>query len=329
MIRDWTDSLKFDGISAEAERLFTRLVEGSSLVSAALEGTTQVRSTHDLVVASLARFEDRVKGRLSPMGIPTLPDLDHRLRGMHPGRLWVIGAYPSGGKSLLASQIVTDAAMEGVPSAYITLEMSEDDQTDRMLIQAGRVDSKTFMDPGKVPAVVFLTQTRAGAKRLVDSKIQVVRPPKRTLGMVLGAIYRVHRELGAKVIAIDYFQLITVPGKKARTREDEASEISHALQNIAGELGVTLLILTQLNADGDTKHGRVIEEDADVFLTIDQDRNRESETYKNHTGMTLVKDRHTGCGGERIPLFLNRSTLRFQTGTFPDKGEKQSKRRTR
>ncbi|MCO1498197.1 DnaB-like helicase C-terminal domain-containing protein, partial [Limosilactobacillus reuteri] len=86
----------------------------------------------------------------------------------------------------------------------------------------------------------------------------------RNLSTILSAIRRAHREMGIKIAVVDYVQL--VKGAKADTKEAEVSEVSHALQEIAGDLEITLIVLSQLNLDGDTKHGRAIEEDADVVL---------------------------------------------------------------
>ena len=110
------------------------------------------------------------------------------------------------------------------------------------------------------------------------------------------------------------------------SKEGEVSEISHALQELAGELGITILVLSQLNADGDTKHGRVIEEDADAVIVIVQDRNKESATYKQHRHILIAKDRHHGSGGARVRLILDRAKLRFIEGDDPTTENKPTKK---
>jgi replicative DNA helicase len=161
------------------------------------------------------------------------------------------------------------------------------------------------------PTVQSLQLIKRAAMQIKDLPLMLVKPANRRLSTVLAAIRRCHRECGARVLAVDYLQLINA---ESDSREGEISEASHSLQQIAGELGVTLLILTQLNQDGDTKHGRVIEEDADAVIQIVQDRNKESQTYKQHRFILLQKDRHYGNGGRRIPLVLDRDTIRFKHG---------------
>ena len=100
------------------------------------------------------------------------------------------------------------------------------------------------------------------------------------------------------------------------------------MQELAQYLGITLIVLSQLNADGDTKHGRVIEEDADAVLNIVQDRNKESPTYKQHRFILIAKDRHYGSGGTRVSLILDRARIRFVEGsdeTEPKKAPKKSR----
>jgi replicative DNA helicase len=139
---------------------------------------------------------------------------------------------------------------------------------------------------------------------------------------VVAAIRKAKREMGIKVAAVDYLQLIQARG--AGNKEGEISEISHTIQTLAQDLEITILVLSQLNADGDTKHGRVIEEDADAVLNIVQDRNKESETYKQHRHILIAKDRHYGSGGRKVPLILNRDKIRFEEGE--DTTEKKTQR---
>ncbi len=142
--------------------------------------------------------------------------------------------------------------------------------------------------------------------------MRLPRPANRKLSTVIASIRKAAREMNVKIAAVDYLQLIR--GGDHGTKEGEIAEISHALQEVAQDLGITLLVLSQLNADGETKHGRVIEEDADAVIRIVQDRNKESETYKQHRFVAIGKYRHDGSGGTRGPLILDRDKIRFVRG---------------
>lgn len=306
--------------SHDAELLTSAVSDATSDVLDALTDGAPAPTVARIVEESLSAYEKRVMGTDTAMGIPLLPEIDEHLRGAHPGRMWVIGAYPEGGKSVLASQMIVDAALDGSQCLFLTLEMSERDLMDRMIIQAARVDARAYTEPkdyarehgAEAPAKALLQAIRRGAMALKDAPLRLQRPANRKLSTVIASIRKAAREMNIKIAAVDYLQLIR--GGDHGTKEGEIAEISHALQEVAQDLGVTLLVLSQLNADGETKHGRVIEEDADAVLRIVQDRNKESETYKQHRHISIDKDRHYGSGGTRIPLVLDRERIRFVQG---------------
>jgi replicative DNA helicase len=277
-------------------------------------------SLRSIIEESLDRFTRRARGQEETHGISTISLLDQHLRGAHPGRMWVIGAYPEGGKSVMASQIVLDAVLEGHPCLFLSLEMAERDLMDRMIVQASRIDAKAFTEPksyarengGEEISTGLMRAIQRVIPRLIAAPLRLQRPANRNLSTILTAIRRAHREMAIKIAVLDYVQL--VKGAKADTKEAEVSEVSHALQEIAGDLGITMIVLSQLNADGDTKHGRVIEEDADAVINIIQDRNKDSATYKQHRHVLIAKDRHYGTGGERVRLILDRARIRFVEG---------------
>ena len=280
-------------------------------------------NTKTLIASSLDRYLERVKGLSSPMGISTgIDELDAALRGLKPSRMWVIGAYPSGGKSVLAGQIAINAAVSGSPCVFVTLEMSEDDIMDRMITQASRCPALAFSDPKQFarmqgkdgPTMEILNHIKRSAETLKGSPLAIRKPSNRSLAAVLSTIRRANREMGAVVAVVDYVQLVSC---RAASKEQEVSEISHAFQEIAGELGLHIIVLTQLNAEGDTKHGRVIEEDADAFIQIVQEMDKKKTNYKQHQNILIVKDRHHSKGGERLPLIFDSEYIRFVRG-FPD-----------
>ena len=100
--------------------------------------------------------------------------------------------------------------------------------------------------------------------------------------------------------------------------------ISNTLQELASELQIFIAIMSQENADGDTKHAKAIEEDSDWTLSIRQNQDKKSDQYKQHQDILITKDRHNGRGGERLPLILDRAKVRFIKG-FPDQPEKKGK----
>jgi len=308
---------------AEADRMLTAISAGASV-------GTPIPTNREVLKECFDRFERRTKGTESTMGIPLLPLLDCYLFGGHPGRMIVIGAYPEGGKSVIASQMLLNAAEEGHAGIYLSLEMSERDIMDRMIIQCGRIHAKAFSDPqeyarengGPEVTVGLMHAITSAARKLKDMPIRVKRVDRK-LSSIIATLRRAHREYGIKVAVVDYAQRIK--GSKTESREIEQTECSNALQTLAGDLGITIIVPSQLNEDGETKHGKVWQEDGDAVLLIVQDRNKESPTYKRHRHVLIAKDRHYGTGGTRVPLILDRDYIRFVEGRDETEGAAKPK----
>ena len=308
---------------ADAERRLT-------IISALAHGCDMAPTTRQALKESFEEFERRVKGGEDAMGLPTYPALDAKIRGLHAGRMYVPGAYPEGGKSTFSSEIVCNLVVSGVPCAYIILEGTEKDLMTRMIIQTAGIVAQAYTDPKGFardsggPEVSKLTKIRIekAIRDLAAAPLYVRRPPGNKLSTILAILRRFHREHGIKVAVIDYAQRIK--GTKSESREIEQTECSNAIQSLASELGIAIIVPSQLNDDGDTKHGKVWQEDADAVFRIVQDRNKDSVTYKRHRHIAIDKDRHNGSGGQIVPLVLDRDRVRFVEG--PDETEGQNKK---
>ncbi len=330
-------ALALGNAALEEQDISEVLAAASSPISAIHDAVGEVkppRSMPDLIRASLRRYLDRAKGIVPARGIDTgIHEIDVALKGINPGRMWVIGAFPSGGKSVIAGQIAVKMAIEGHSTLFVSLEMCEDDLMDRFLIQAGKIPADAFVDPkgfaemsGKEnPTEAIKRDLNWSAEKLVTSPF-LIRKPNRTLPAVLATIRRAHRERPLVLAVVDYVQLVRVPGLVGN-KEGEISEISHSIQELAQELGITIMVLTQLNVDGDTKHGRVIEEDADAFLQIVQEMDKKKDDFKQHKHVLVVKDRHYGNSGKILPLIFDKEKIQFVFGKN-EKSKEQPKTRS-
>lgn len=285
----------------------------------AVAAARPVLSTKKIIEESFDGYQSRLKGTESPMGIPTIPEIDELIRGIHKRRVYLIGATTGGGKSVLSSQIITLQALDGVRVLEINYEMKERDSMDRKIIQMSRVPSKAFMDPltyareNNCPPINegFMRALKRTHQGLSAAPIFIRKPHNRQLRTLLSMIRKEVRENGVEVVAIDYLQKIRC---KADSREQEMTDISGALQDLADELNVAVLLLTQVNSDGDSKHGIVAAEDCDGFLLIEREKNKEAENFGQHYHILLAKDRHCGQSGRKIPLIFDPELVRFVHG---------------
>lgn len=297
--------------------------EGFTDALETLAGASEGEDTKALIQTALRQFQERLNGKSETEGIPTLPELDFHLHGLHPGRMTVIGAFPSGGKSVLSSQILVGAAQMGVPTLFIPLEMMPIDLVDRALIQTTYLDA----DDWKFPKAVTneeLKRIERGVKNLANAPFHIEKAQGNRLDSIIAKIRIAHRRHGIKLVCVDYAQLIRIPNSHSELQT--ITEASHTLKSLAEELEIHIILPTQLNATGDTKNGRVIEEDADTWISILQDTDKESDTYKQHEGIRIDKDRHYGNGGKTVGILFNRDKIRFESGQIPQKEAKPKKR---
>ncbi|GEP65767.1 replicative DNA helicase [Clostridium beijerinckii] len=231
-------------------------------------------------------------------------DLDKITCGLIKKDFVIIAARPSMGKTALALNI-GQAASKDASVAIFSLEMSNDQLTDRLLsakclieylkIKTGQLNDKEFED------------ISIGANELMARKL-VLDDTTTLLSDIKAKCRKLKIQKGLDVVIIDYLQLIRTT-MKTSSREQEVSHISRELKSLAKELDITMIALSQLSrapeqrADhrpilSDLRESGSIEQDADVihFLYRDEYYNKETEdkniaeviTAKNRNGQTTT-----------------------------------------
>ncbi|MCW1886201.1 hypothetical protein OKA04_15795 [Luteolibacter flavescens] len=282
------------------------------------------RDTKALAREFLASYERRLNGEEVAMGIPFgIPEIDHNLRGIHPGHFGIISGRSGGGKSTLATQIASNLATDSVPTLYLPLERGDVSIFERSVIQQAGVHHGVVKDPrghasmdGRTKPLVEELRAVRGAVERITHHLFVRKPPNRRLATIVAEIRRYHRRHSIKVAFVDHIALIRGERVKGDTGEAELRGISNTLQELGHELGICIVVLSQVTEDADTKGARAIEEDADWWLHIAQERDKKKENYGEHLYVLIAKDSHNSKTGERLPLILNKGNLRFVHG-FP------------
>jgi replicative DNA helicase len=209
--------------------------------------TDSMAPIHDLLDLNLDRLEELYEGGQSITGIPTgFVDLDELTSGLQPNALYVVGARPSAGKTALALNIASHAALEAQrPVLIFSLEMGQIELTQRMLCSEARVDSKrvrngnlTEQDWGKIAHATG---------RLADAPIWIDDNPNLTIMEIRSKARRLKSRTGdLGLIVVDYLQLMT--GRAgSESRQVEVSEISRGLKILARELECPVVALSQLS----------------------------------------------------------------------------------
>jgi replicative DNA helicase len=222
------------------------------------------------------------KMRSSTSGVTGLStgyvDLDLQLTGLHGGELLVLAARPGIGKTSLAMNIAVHAACkENKGAAIFSLEMPANQLLMRLLASAGRIDMSrlrsgrlTDTDQERFTAIagelynapIYIDDTGGLSPFDLRAKARRLKQKDDRLGLIV----------------IDYLQLMHQKGK-VESRQLEVAEISRSLKQLAKELNVPIIALSQLNRKveerkggkpmlSDLRESGAIEQDADVVMFI-------------------------------------------------------------
>jgi replicative DNA helicase len=252
-------------------------------------------------------------------GLPTgFRDLDKMLAGLHPSNLLIVAARPGMGKSSLALNIAQNAAIHhDAPVALFTLEMSREEVVSRMLCAAGRIDSQRLRS-GQLSESDF-TKLSNAASILYKKPIFVDDSPGLTVTEIRAKCRRMRRRPGLGLVVIDYLQLMQGSGQE--NRQQEIAVISRSLKNLARELDVPVIALSQLNRSmeqredkrprlSDLRESGSLEQDADVVMFIYRHEyyHPEAQETKGIAEVAVAKHRQ-GATGRIDMTFLPEFTL--------------------
>jgi replicative DNA helicase len=222
----------------------------------------------------------------------------------------------------LAVEIWGNLSDVGVGGLYLILERTESSAFTKAVIQAAKLHHAAVVDPVGYAksqnkdrlSKEELIAIRDAVAKLNDSNLHIRKPPSRGIHEIVAEIRRYVRLNGVKVVFVDQIGLIRGERFKGETAEMELRRTSNTLQELSDELSITIVVLCQENFDGETKNARAIEEDADWWLSIVQERNKQAADFGTHKHILIAKDSHNGNGGVRLPLILDKATLRFVYG---------------
>ena len=272
-------------------------------------GGNDPQSLDVLITAAMDRISDISTSKREP-GIPTgIPTWDRQTSGGNrSGKVVVIAARPSVGKTALALAIVKHSAIKGHPGAVFSMEMEKAELVGRYLADTGRIDYGN-LSSGKLEDAEWSSLSEA-ADRLRALPIYIDDQPSLTLADVQIKARKLKREHGIKLLVIDYMQLMA-PSNPKDSRHHQIEAISRGLKVLAKQLELTVIVLSQLSREvekrqdkrptlADLKESGAIEEDADVVVLLNNEYTREDETQVIHADM--AKNRGGRKGSFKLAL---------------------------
>jgi replicative DNA helicase len=275
----------------------------------------------NIVETSFKKIEERYENRDALSGIPSgFYDLDAMTAGFQPSDLIIVAARPSMGKTAFVLNIAQHVAIEAnQPVAIFSLEMSKEQLVQRMLCAEAKIDANRLrtghmhtndwthlaMAMGRLgEAPIFIDDSAMVNALEIRAKCRRLKSEERGLGLVV----------------IDYIQLMS--GRKATdNRVQEVSEISRSLKQLAREISVPVIALSQLSRAvevrqnkrpmlSDLRESGSIEQDADIVMFIYRDEyyNPESE-QRGEAEIIIAKQRNGPVG--TVDLLYQSSITKF------------------
>lgn len=277
----------------------------------------------DILDARYEKFAElHAAGEDSTKGVPTgFAAIDYKLSGLQPSDLIILAARPSMGKTSLAMNIAVNAAVKGKKTVGIfSLEMSKEQLVDRLFasmlgvdswkLQRGKLDDSDFQNMG--PVMDELSK----ANIFIDDSSASSMPEFRTKAR------RLQMEHGLDLLVIDYLQLMSTGNSSyAGNRVQEISEISRTVKQVARELRVPIIALSQLSRAvesrpdkqpqlSDLRESGSIEQDADVVLMMYRDDYYNEDTDRQGITDVFIRKHRNGPIG-RVELLFKKEQMRF------------------
>ena len=215
-------------------------------------------------------------------GVPSgFSSLDRLTSGWQKTELVILAARPGMGKTAFVVSALRNAAVEfNMPVAIFSLEMSSVQLVNRLISAEAEIDSEKIRKGNLAPHE--WAQIHHRISRLTNAPIFIDDTPALSILELRAKCRRLKAQHDIQMIVIDYLQLMTgdTGGKHSGNREQEIASISRSLKNLAKELDVPVIALSQLSRAVETRGGEKrpqlsdlresgsIEQDADMVLFL-------------------------------------------------------------
>ena len=271
---------------------------------------TSVRET---LAESFDRLDELHKSGGGIRGVPTgFHDLDDALAGLQQSNLIILAARPGVGKTTLAMNIAQYVAVElKRPVGFFSLEMSREELVDRLLVAQADIDAWR-LKTGKLSEDDFSKLSDAMGV-LAEAPLYIDDTPALSVLEMRTKARRLQVESGLDLLVVDYLQLAR--SRNLENRVQEVSEISQGMKNLARELKIPVIVLSQLSRAVETRGGKkpqladlresgsIEQDDVVMFLWREDDENPEN--------IMLDISKHRNGPLRSVPLRFKGDRIRF------------------
>lgn len=279
-------------------------------------GGAKPQTPNEMMQDALMRAQDRLDKKDVDNTLPLtgLPLVDDAMSGMRPGDYILISGKEKSGKSSLAFQIFDYVTVHQKKKAIaISIEMKIPELTDRMISNRGKINFtkilKGWMNEGE-------SQKFFNTANVISPCQFQIRDDVNRLPHIVASLRQYKAQNPeCELAVIDYLQLIDADkGSTAETREQGISHISRTMRRLASELNIAMIMLVQLNEDGQVRESRAPGMDCTCHIRIEPGKEDGQKWAR------IVYQRN-GPSNVSIPLAHIGQFLRFEPGEFTDQPE--------
>lgn len=233
-------------------------------------------------------------------------EINRLIGGFRPGGLYVIGARPGSGKTIMGLQAAASLARHG-RVAYSSLEMGTAELTKRLIALTASVRLSSLVNSQVADSewrkIATARSAIASLPLIINDRAGV------TIQDVRSFARSVARRGPIAGVVVDYLQMLR-PLDARKPRWESIGEVSGALKALARDLDVPVIALAQLNRGtegsnrlptlGDLRESGNIEQDADVVMLLQREWNPASEAFTDTLNVVVAKNRHGTMGSAAL-----------------------------
>ena len=320
---DYTKRMLISAAARVSEQAFDESSEADQVLDKAEQEIFALSQAHlkqvfipvkDALAESFDRLDELHKKASGLRGVPSgFKDLDNMLAGFQASNMIVLAARPGIGKTALALNIARHVAVEEkTPVGFFSLEMSKEELVDRLLIRQAEIDAWK-LKTGKLEEDDFtkLSEAMGALGDVAEAPLFIDDTPAASVLEMRTKARRLQVEHGLELIIVDYMQLVR--GRQRENRVQEVSEISMGLKNLARELKIPVIAVSQLSRAvevrggarprlADLRESGSIEQDADVVVFL----YREDEENPENITLEIAKHRNGPTGNFKLRFVPSR-----------------------
>ena len=245
------------------------------------------------------RLAEKIQsGRI--MRIPTpFPQLNYYMYGgLGCGNLIILAARPSVGKTTVGLQMAQCAAMNNYPTTFYSLEMTDEELVQRLIVGTGLVSTLDIVR-GQVDWEKY-----EKAVQMAVSNNLFINDKAKSLDEITTSITLDAQRGRCKVAFVDYLGLINHDDRR-KTYAQVIGDVTKRLKNVAKECNIPIVLLCQLNRESakenrspqltDLRDSGSIEQDADVVVMLERPRDAGGVIVENKIDLWVRKNRGGSC----------------------------------